>query len=123
MAIDPEVLVAHNPWWADGKVPVSRQGLVRREICRDIEKALDLQQMILVRGPRRVGKTTILHQIIGALLSNNTDSRRIMYVSADDPQIPKENFFLAIQEFIEQRLLRGSLQKMKEIFYFFLDSH
>jgi len=61
MPIREEVLTSHNPWWRDGRVPEKTKGLVRRDIADEINKALSERQIILLRGPHRAGKTTLIH--------------------------------------------------------------
>ena len=49
-------------------------------------------------GPRRVGKTVIIHHAIQALLSEETDPKSICYLSVDNPiynMLTLENFLHA----------------------------
>src|SRR5436305_273616 len=49
--------------------------------------ALDrtLRRAVVLMGPRRVGKTVMLHQTIQHLLDRGTDARSLLYVSLDTP--------------------------------------
>lgn len=71
---------AFNPWW-EGKS--LETGVLRNAYVSVLEKRLPRRQIELVTGGRRVGKTTILKQIIARLLENKAKSEEIFYVSCD----------------------------------------
>ena len=56
-----------------------------RELLADLA---ELPQMVSVTGPRRVGKTTALKQVIRHLLDHEKiEPARILYFSFDDPEV------------------------------------
>ncbi len=59
-----------NPWWKDGKVPSELLGK-KRKIFSEINGYLDKRQMLLFTGLRRVGKTTLMYQIIDVGVSSH----------------------------------------------------
>ena len=75
----------YNPWWAGGspKAPEFRRLAFRA--CRQYLADKQLRRAILLSGPRRVGKTTILLQIVDALLGEKTDPKSVFYISLDHP--------------------------------------
>ena len=80
-----------NPWWDGGEVQDSLRKAThrRRDFFKIREKILKPQRQILtVRGPRQVGKTTLCGQLIHSLLSEEfVDSNRIMYVTIENSRI------------------------------------
>lgn len=88
MTLSPEavaVLRDLNPWWADPRTvrpapPAYRRPLVR-ELARRMRPSRGLIEV--VRGPRQVGKTTGIHQIIQDLLRDGTPSTDILFVRFD----------------------------------------
>lgn len=44
-----------------------------------------LRRTVVLSGPRRVGKTTILYQMIAALLKAGTPPQAVLYASLDHP--------------------------------------
>lgn len=73
-----------NPWWRGERpfgVPV-----VRRWAFSPVFKSLQggLAPATVLRGPRQVGKTTLLKQIVIDLLDQGVDPRRILHVPFDD---------------------------------------
>lgn len=84
------ILQIYNPWWDDpsgqwrSNIPNYRRPVVR-EILSDLA---ELPQMISLTGPRRVGKTTALRQVICTLLDEQgIEPRHIVYFSFDDPLV------------------------------------
>ncbi len=84
------LLTPYNPWWARPGGEWRRdlpdyQRPVVRELLADLA---ELPQMISITGPRRVGKTTALRQVIGHLLDHEkVEASRILYFSFDDPEV------------------------------------
>lgn len=75
-----KILNPYNPWWNDSRgiwredIPEYRRAIVERLIS-DIE---ELPQIVSVTGPRRVGKTTALQQVVCHLLDDkNTRNPRM----------------------------------------------
>ena len=77
-----------NPWWSDPSYAVLERDLPRR-VYFDSFKRLALNRGVkraaILLGPRRVGKTVMLRQLIAESISSGTDPRSIMYVSVDAP--------------------------------------
>jgi uncharacterized protein len=80
-----EVVTDLNPWWADSSIVRPAPPTYRRRGIRDIETRLTSKGRLIeiVRGPRQVGKTTGIHQIIEDLLRTGTPSRDILFVRFD----------------------------------------
>ncbi|MDI6687503.1 MAG: AAA family ATPase [Desulfobacterales bacterium] len=117
------ILKLYNPWWEDARgdwrkdLPDYRRPVVN-EILSDIA---ELPQIISVTGPRRVGKTTALRQVICNLLDKeNIEPKRILYFSFDDPEVFGSE---ELQRIIFDRLVEraGARQSQKIEHYFFLD--
>ena len=84
------LLAPYNPWWESPKgewredLPPFERPLLA-ELLDDLRS---LRQMISVTGPRRVGKTTVLRQLVTHLIDReDIPPDRILYLSLDDPAI------------------------------------
>jgi len=78
-------LRSFNPWW-QGVKPVVKT--FRRHAFSNAWQAISdnsMNRAVLLVGPRRVGKTTILMQLVEAFLSSGVPAAQIMYVSLDHP--------------------------------------
>lgn len=79
------VLQGFNPWWAGRP---SASPLFRRlafGICCRHLRDKGLRRAVLLSGPRRVGKTTILLQIADWLVHEGRDPLSVFYISLDHP--------------------------------------
>ena len=78
------ILTMYNDWWITGR---PRKELIQphhRLIFEKIMSFIDDRQIILLYGLRRVGKTTIMYQIIDKLLNQGISSEHILYFSFDE---------------------------------------
>lgn len=73
-----------NPWWRG--LPVPRLQPVRRWAFASLLRGLssNLAPVMVMRGPRQVGKSTLQAQVIDELLRQGVDPRRILRVQFDD---------------------------------------
>ena len=60
-----------NEWWFSGNVPEELTRTYKRDMLSTIIKFLNKRQIISIVGLRRVGKTTMMYQLIEYLLANN----------------------------------------------------
>lgn len=79
------VLHGFNPWWAGRPFPVPEFRRLAYGACRAYLDNAELKRAILLSGPRRVGKTTLLQQTADALIREGRDPKSILYLSLDHP--------------------------------------
>ena len=76
--------------------------------------------MISVTGPRRTGKTVLLHQVIADLIRGGVPRDRVLFCSLDDPALGAAG--RQPGEFLDALARHASaLGKSSDPFYFFLD--
>jgi len=81
------VLHGFNPWWSGRPYTVPDFRRLAFETCRSYLEDSSLRRAILLSGPRRVGKTTILTQIANSLIVKGIEPKSIFYISLDHPLI------------------------------------
>jgi len=119
------VLTNHfNPWWIGGNPP-STPGFRRRDFVYLNERINDNKALTLL-GPRQVGKTTLIRQIIKELLENKKiNTKRILYVTLDDIRLsllcPEEYLMSDILEVYQSHILLETFEKIKEPVYLIFD--
>lgn len=98
-----------NPWWADKDFKIREADFQRRVYFAPF-KALalnaEVQRAAVLLGPRRVGKTVILRQLIHEARASGIDPQSILYASVDTPiysRVPLEKFF----EFLPAKTGKG----------------
>lgn len=106
-----ETLKLLNPWWTEGTVNGDLAKPYKRKMFGSLLELLDYRQTIIVSGLRRVGKTTLLYQLIGARIGKN-DPRETVYFNFDK----KVTEITTVLESYEA--LTGMEWKKKKIFVF-----
>ncbi|MDI6732100.1 MAG: ATP-binding protein [Candidatus Margulisbacteria bacterium] len=81
-----ETLYFHNPWWAKESVPAELLEKFKRPVFDKIASYLSLNRILVIKGPRRVGKTSLAYQIIDRLLNQGVPPKDIFFLSFDDPK-------------------------------------
>jgi predicted AAA+ superfamily ATPase len=80
-----EMLAGQNPWWSGQPFDTGRE---RQKYLGTIRRYLKTDEIIVLSGVRRSGKTTLLYQTIRQLITaHKVPSRNILFVNCDDPEI------------------------------------
>ncbi|HET6386292.1 MAG TPA: AAA family ATPase [Armatimonadota bacterium] len=108
-----EDLANLNPHWSGRpgpKVPAFRRGIFDR-LRRLIHNGLT--PAIVLRGPRRVGKTVLLRQLMEALLAEGVGPQRILHAPFDEIQALRHTVdpIQAIGRWFEQNVLGRTLNE------------
>jgi predicted AAA+ superfamily ATPase len=87
MTLPPELvenLRRQNPWWEGRALPVLPPH--RRHLVRQIHRRMEwkLAPIVVVRGPRQIGKTTAQGHVIQDLIEAGVEGWRILRVQFDD---------------------------------------
>lgn len=115
-----ELLIPYNPWWENLEKAFERLPSFRRPIFDEIYKGLkETPQIISITGPRRVGKSTIIKQIVKNLIDEGVKPDKIIYYSMDDPalfrsEVKHDKFFDSL---MDEARKKADNQQM----YIFLD--
>lgn len=109
-----DTLFFYNPWWTK-KIPGYLVKDYRREAYGRVKEHLKLDRIVIIKGPRRVGKTTLMYQLIDELLKQVT-AERILYVSFDGKKLADLD---AILETYQRKILKAPLDA--DTAYIFLD--
>lgn len=112
-----KVLRQYNPWWRNPSAAKAESKPQKRLAYYEALKMIKhktLRRFAVLSGARRVGKTTIMYQMIDHLMDEGINPRNILYVSFDNPMIKLINVetVLAIYE---------SLYPIEGTKYLFLD--
>ena len=95
-------LRAENPWWTGGEIRADYQELKPRayfERFTALVEETGVNRAVVLMGPRRVGKTVLLHHVIARLLaSGGYEARDVGYLSIDHPLYTR----LSIEEAAEE---------------------
>ncbi len=115
------ILNQHNPWWTIGKVPDFLAPSFRRRDFYFLKDTLDSKEIIGIIGARRVGKSTLMYQLIQHLLERIEPSR-IIFLKIDDPYLEiDESGIKRIFELYSVHILKSTLDKLDQKIFIFLD--
>ena len=116
----------NNPWWRGEEMP--RPPAFHRwpfeRLLRMVKEGMT--PATVLRGPRRVGKTILIRQVMQALLGEGVDGRRILYVAFDELPTLRgiKEPVLAISRWFEREVLKESFNASANAgrsVYIFLD--
>jgi predicted AAA+ superfamily ATPase len=115
-----------NPWWEDNPLPALPK--TRRHLVAAIHKRLRLRlaPIVVVRGPRQIGKTTAQLHVLQDLLDRGVPPRNIFRVQCDElPEISAlSEPLMRLVDWFEQAVLKKTLNeaaKQGEATYLFFD--
>ena len=77
-----------NPWWANNHQSIPEATYQRRvyfQPFKSLALNFDIKRAAILLGPRRVGKTVIIKQLIHDAIQEGLNSRAILYASIDAP--------------------------------------
>ena len=114
------ILYTQNPWWEGKQVQVPSK---KRRDFYILEKALDDKQITAIIGPRRVGKSVLMQQLIRSLLEGKTPPRNILFAQLDEPLFEAEKGLVIsrILETYSKMILERGLDGISGKVYVFLD--
>ena len=105
-----------NTWWTTGTIRPELVQDYKRDAFSSILKYMDKKLIIMLYGLRRMGKTTIMYQIISELLKVHK-SMYVLYFSFDDYTYSIKDILNGYQEMV----LNDTFDNIKENLYIFFD--
>ncbi len=110
-----DALFFYNPWWTK-ELPGYLVKDYRRDTFYKLKEYSQTNRIIIIKGPRRAGKTTIMYQLIDDLLKSNKPGN-ILYLTFDDPKLRID--FDDIMDFYQIKILKKPLDETRT--YIFMD--
>ena len=77
-----------NPWWATNKIDPFYSEMPKRMYYKqfgELANETQVQRSVVLMGPRRVGKTVMLHHWVQELLERNISARKIIFITIENP--------------------------------------
>lgn len=124
-----QALLAYNPWWRTKTFSVPGVPPFRRDAFTQAMRHTEANHelALLINGPRRVGKTTIINQVIRFLIEEKkVPANRILFFSLDDPiiqQLPQRDQGMLFEALLAQwaQVAGTALRTSSNMLYCFLD--
>jgi predicted AAA+ superfamily ATPase len=120
--ITRQELSLKNEWWINDNFQADEAKLPRRDLFTIIEDNIEHPLMLNIVGLRRVGKSTILKQLIGKLLDQKVKSTNIFYYLFDySTQIQKSEFLDEVLSVYFKDIVNKPSLSLDERVYILLD--
>src|ERR1700690_2591614 len=78
-----------NPWWDSPHTIIETYKAMRPRayfrLLFPLAKKRDVRRAVVLMGPRRVGKTVMIHHAIQGLLDEGIEPKTLCYFSVDHP--------------------------------------
>ena len=113
------IIEGQNPWWKDHTVPDYFAPPIERPLAKYLWKYIlssNFKRHVMILGPRRVGKTTVMYQTVRYLLRNNILSHKIQWVRFDHPVLMPLDL-----DFVVKEAIKSSHASNEQPLYLFLD--
>ncbi len=114
--MDLSNLEKFNGWWISGDVRPILLKDYKRKVYDEIDKYINNRLIILLYGLRRMGKTTLMYQLINRLLKD-VNSKYILYFSFDETDYELND----VLETYQNNVLNKTFNSIDDRIYIFLD--
>src|SRR3989344_988270 len=120
--INRQELEVKNEWWFKDDYLIEEVKLPKRDLYHVLADSFGHSLILNIIGLRRVGKSTLLKQLIGKLLADGVKSKNILYFLFDFSTQPQKSVFLdeVLATYFEE-ILRIPRYSPDEQVYIFLD--
>lgn len=106
-------LFKQNPWWE--KV-YAEESIPRPTYIDELEKNLASKEIIFLIGLKRIGKTTIMKQLIARLLAKGVNSKDVFFINLDSFTLTEYSIHALVEKYREMHKKAST-----DFFYLFLD--
>lgn len=89
-----EILASYNRFWTTGRLDAG----IKRDLLQRCLSQADTREVVVLKGVRRCGKSTLLAQVMDALLQRGTRPQQLLRVNLEEPLFAAE----ASVELLEQ---------------------
>lgn len=84
-----EKLYESNPWWAGRSVSVELKGKLRNDYDL-LLKSISIDEVTIITGVRRSGKSTLMYQMVDQLLKEGIAPDQILFINLEDNKIAND---------------------------------
>ena len=85
-----EKLYESNPWWAGKGVSTELKGKLRKEYDLFL-KSISIDEITIITGVRRSGKSTLMYQMVDGLLKTGISAQQILFINLEDTKIANDS--------------------------------
>ncbi len=113
------LLNKYNVWWSGGR---PREMEFKRRDFYPLKKMLEDKKVTVLLGPRRVGKSELIKQLINSLLNDGINPKQILYISVDAEELRLNKIYLdKLLETYAEFIVQQSPESFTAKHYIFFD--
>ncbi|HCS21508.1 MAG TPA: ATPase [Bacteroidetes bacterium] len=118
-----ERLKFENSWWSMGKIDLDYEQMTRRlyfDLFFQLVSENEVRRSVVLMGPRRVGKTVLMHHAISALIEKGVSPKKIAFINIENPillNIGLDQLFLFVRKAVADDDAKGWYIFFDEIQY------
>ena len=111
-----------NYWWTTGMINEAFLPSTKRSEAQSVLEHLPKRRVLVITGPRRTGKSTVLMQTIDHLLKTGIERNRILFFSGDELALFSggETIFSLVESYFSD-ILREAPEAITKKVYIFID--
>lgn len=113
------ILASQNEWWKTGAVEFEARP-IKREAFDALLPELEKNEVTVLVGPRRSGKTFLVHQLIDHLLKTGVEKERIVYLQVEG-YLQRKNLTAEVMDLVKTVLLKETPREFRKRVYLFMD--
>lgn len=112
-----------NPWWVTNCIDNEYSEMQNRlyfDLFYPLVEETDIRRAVVLMGPRRVGKTVMMHHSIAKLIQNGVNKHQICYIGIDNPiylNMGLESLFILARQAVGNESTKGWYVFFDEIQY------
>ncbi len=110
-----DVLERQNPWWFGKNYST---GILRLPFYPMLAAYMDTEEILLILGARRTGKSTLIFQLIESLELCEEESDSVLYLNLDEPVLQSQSDKVNLLSGIIEEYI---VSTKKERYFIFLD--
>lgn len=107
------IFTRFNHWWDEEFEPL---GIMREKYLEVLLKEVEDKNITFITGLRRVGKTTLIKQLIGKLLKKGLNKKTLFFISLDHSALSNLTILDIVEKYREMHQI-----SVKEKIYLFFD--
>jgi hypothetical protein len=110
-----KLIIANNPWWETGQIPSTLAPPFRRPLLIErLMKYLTVDRVVVLKGVRRGGKSTLMFQMAQQLLEGGIAPQQIVFLSFDNTRLRHELYQIleALDELYNGNFLEPPLKHL-----------
>ncbi len=89
-----EILASYNRFWTGGHLECG----IERDLLGRCLRQMDSKEILVLKGVRRCGKSTLMAQLMGALLARGVAPRQLLRVNLEEPLLAAEGSVALLEQ-------------------------